>query len=340
MPEVLKILMVEDVQVSQVLNTAETAMRGSGHEVMRYRDSAALWADKAALAQAEIFVFSSNFPCTRELLSTPQRLRAVVVPAIGTETIDVLAATELGIIIANGATSENVESMAESTVLLMLALLYDLNRSQALLRNRQPRPAELYAQMLKGRTIGLIGLGRIARAVVSRLEGWGVEFLAYTRRTSSAAVPRVITMVTLEELLKQSDVVSVHASLNDESRGMLNAQRLRLLKPSAILIDTARGGIIDEVALCEAVREKRIAGVALDTFAVEPLPADSPLRELPDAILTPHIVGHTVQGTRSLDTTVVENLMRVIRGEPPVHIRNPEVLPLWQARWSAATKSS
>ncbi len=329
------ILMVEDVQVSQAIDAADSAMRAAGHRVPRHPDAAALRHDTAGLAGADILVCSSNCPVPRELLETARRLRAIVVPAIGTEMLDVPAATARGVVIANGATPENFESMAEATVLFMLASFYQLRRSEELLRERQPRPAQLYARMLKGRTIGLIGLGRIARGVVARLQGWGVEFLAYTPRPATTTPPAGVRLVPLEELLARSDIVSIHASLNSESRGMLDAGRVGLMKPGAVLVNTSRGGIVDEAALCEAIRDQRIAGVALDTFAREPLPADSPLRDIPNAILTPHIVGHTLDAILSLDVTVVENLKRVIAGATPVHVRNPEVLPAWLAKYAA-----
>lgn len=328
------ILMVEDVQVSQAIDAAAEAMRAAGHHVVRHPDAAALRNDAAGLAGADVLVVSSNCPIPCALLDTARQLRAIVVPAIGTEMLDVPAASARGILIANGATPENFESMAESTVMLMLASFYQLHRAEALLRNRAPRPAHMYARMLKGRTIGLIGIGRIARGVVARLQGWNVELLAYTPRAATTTPPPGVRLVPLEELLAESDIVSIHASLNNESRGMLDAARIRMMKPGAVLINTSRGGIVDELALCDAVREQRIAGVALDTFAREPLPADSPLRDIPNAILTPHIVGHTLDAILSLDITVVENLKRVLAGETPVHVRNPEVLPAWLAKYA------
>ena len=335
MTEARNILMVEDVQVSGAIDAAAAAMRAAGHRVTRYPDAASLRNDAAGLARAAILVCSSNCPVHREMLESAKNLRAIVVPAIGTEMLDVPAATARGIVIANGATPENFESMAEATVLFMLASFYQLHRSEALLRDMQPRPGQLYARMLKGSTIGLIGLGRIARGVVARLQGWGVEFLAYTPRAATTVAPAGVRFVPLEELLVKSDIVSIHAGLNNETRGMLDAGRVRLMKPGAVLVNTSRGGIVDEQALCDAVLEKRIAGIALDTFSREPLPADSPLRDIPNAILTPHIVGHTLDSILSLNRTVVANLERVIAGMTPVHVRNPEVLPAWLATYKA-----
>jgi D-3-phosphoglycerate dehydrogenase len=133
-----------------------------------------------------------------------------------------------------------------------------------------------------------------------------------------------------------SDVVCVLASLNAETRGMLGLARLRLMKPDAVLLNTARGGIIDEHALVEIARERPGLRVALDTFAQEPLPADSPLRTLPNAILTPHAIGHTQESLAALTPAAVENVSRVLAGQLPLFVRNPDVIPEWKRRWGAS----
>jgi len=328
-----RILIVDHANVIQAMKAAQEAMAARGHEVTRYATATEMLADRVALAAADAMLISINFPCTRDILATPPRLRAVMFAASGTETIDVAAATELGIVIGNGATPENYEGMAESTIMIMLALLYDLRQAEAILRENRPRPPRVFAHMMKGRTIGLVGMGQIARAVVARLQNWGVEFLTYVRRDPATPLPDGVRRVGLDELMRSSDIVSIHTSLNDESRGLIDEARLRLMKPSAYIVNTARGGIIDEAALHRVAMEKRIAGIGLDVFATEPLPPDSKLREIPGAILTPHLVGHSIEGNDSLDRTAIENLDRVLRGEPPLYVRNPEVLPRWRARW-------
>jgi phosphoglycerate dehydrogenase-like enzyme len=125
----------------------------------------------------------------------------------------------------------------------------------------------------------------------------------------------------------------VLASLNDSTRGLVNAEKLRLMKKTAILINVARGAIVDEAALAEALRSKSIAGAALDCFATEPLPADSSLRGLPNVILTPHMIGHTVEAHHSLEVATRDNLNRILSGRPPRYAVNPAVLPAWTARW-------
>jgi phosphoglycerate dehydrogenase-like enzyme len=142
--------------------------------------------------------------------------------------------------------------------------------------------------------------------------------------------------VELDALMRTSDVVVVLASLNPDTRGLIGAERLRLMKPTAILVNTARGAIVDEAALAAALHNRAIAGAALDCFATEPLPAGSPLRGLPNAILTPHMIGHTIEAHHSLEVATRENLDLVLSGKPPRYVVNPAVLPAWTAKWSAS----
>src|SRR5262249_22484230 len=145
--------------------------------------------------------------------------------------------------------------------------------------------------------------------------------------------------IGLDELLRTSDIVVVLASLNDETGGLLNATKLALMKPSAILVNMARGGIVDEPALIAALKDRTIAGAAIDVFAVEPLPADSPLRELPNVILTPHMIGHTYEAHHSLEVATRENLDRILAGQAPRYVVNPAVLPAWTKKWGATAQS-
>jgi phosphoglycerate dehydrogenase-like enzyme len=136
--------------------------------------------------------------------------------------------------------------------------------------------------------------------------------------------------------MRTSDVVVVLASLNPETRGLISAEKLRLMKQTAILVNTARGAIVDEAALADTLKSKAIAGAALDCFSVEPLPATSPLRGLPNAILTPHMIGHTVEAHHSLEVATRENLDLILSGRPPRYVVNPAVLPAWTKKWGAA----
>lgn len=282
--------------------------------------------------RSDLVITTTRTIISREALQAASRLRAVVFPTIGTESIDLQAADELGIAVAHGPTPENFNSMAESTVLLMLALLYDLHGTERNLRENLPRPRMMKARMLMGKTVGLIGLGRIGRGVVERLRTWGVRFLVSDPYLPADALPQGAQAVDLDTLLASSDIVSIHTTLTDETRHVINARTLARMKPTAYLINTARGGTIDESALVKALAERRIAGAALDAFELEPLPADHPLRSLDNVILTPHMVGHTQEIFDAIPSAAMENIDRLLRGEPPLYFRNPPVLDRWHAR--------
>jgi phosphoglycerate dehydrogenase-like enzyme len=324
-----RIVTVSHPAVQGIFDAIEPPLRAAGHHVTPFRTPDAFFADPAALKDADVLVAAGNVPCSRALMESAPRLRAIISPFTGTEGFDEAAATALGILIANGQTPENSESMAEATILLILASLYDMHGTEAVLRGNLPRPPRSRAFMLRGRTIGLIGYGKIAQAMTARLAGWGVKLQAWSRR-DDLAVPRV----ELDTLLRTSDVVCVLLSLNDGTRGLLSAAQLRLMKPDAVLVNTARGGIIDEDALAALARERPTMRIALDTFATEPLPADSVLRDLPNTILTPHMLGHTVESHTVLPPTAIAAVTSALAGEPPAFVRNPAVIPAWRSRWN------
>ena len=330
-----QVLIVDPARIDVLYTPLETGLLERAHRVIRYSSLDQFLNDGEALATADI-LFVLGLPFGRELMAKMPRLRAVMSPVTGTDGIDERGATELGIIVGNGQIPENSESMAEATVMLMLACLYDLHGSEAILREDLPHPMPVRARMAKGKLIGLIGFGQIARAIARRLEGWEVRIQTYTPRLRSP-LPAHVERVELEQLLRTSDVVLVLCPLNDETRGMLNAERLGLLKPGAIFVNTARGKIVDEAALYELTRTKHIRRIASDVFDVEPPPPESMLRQLPnrDAILTPHLVGHTAEVIDALPAASIESVERIMAGEPPLFVRNPDVLPAWKQRWGA-----
>lgn len=283
----------------------------------------------------DVAMFSSRSVASRELMRAAGRLRGIVNPTIGLETVDVAAATELGIIVGHGAVPENYLGMAEAAVMLMLNLRLQLRATEEVLRGTRPRPPahpdHLHARMLRGCTVGLVGLGRIGRAVVERLRPFGVRLVAATPR-ASGDWPAQVERVELAELLATSDIVGVFASPNAGNRGLIGRAELARMQPHAYLLNVARGELVDEGALVEALRERRIAGAALDVFEVEPLPAGSPLRALDNVILTPHMVGHTREVFAAFVPAALENIDRVLRGELPLHCRNPEAHSRWIER--------
>jgi D-3-phosphoglycerate dehydrogenase / 2-oxoglutarate reductase len=332
-------------------------LRGQGFDVVevdvRDREQVA-----ARLPTADIFVTTpaARFVVDAELLATAPRLRAVNSLVIGVEMIDVDACSEAGVIVANGAVPENYLGMAEATVLLMLALGLELKAKERAVREGGFRPATNGASLLGGKTVGLVGLGRIGRSVAERLQGFGVRILAHDPYlgtpddadprfaraslmdhpppvTPANAPPRV-TLVGLDELLRRSDIVSVHVPLTKQTRGLLGAEELSMMRPSAYLLNTARGGVVDEQALADALNAGRIAGAGVDTWAEEPAPRDNPLFGVdPDKlILTGHCLGHTAKAPAALAEGAVANVVHEARGELPPYVVNPGAEGRWRAR--------
>lgn len=327
-----QVLIVNNPGFNEPWDIVEAELKKRGFSVRRCSSRQALMEDREALANAEV-VLAFGIRFGREVMALMPRLRAVVSPVIGTDWIDEKAATEFRIIVANGQFPEHYQSLAEANVMLMLACLCDLHAREASLRNNLPRPPHPTGRMMAGKLIGMIGFGHIARAIEERLHGWQVRIQTYLPRTPRDPLPPGVEQAALDELMRTSDIINVLCPLNEETRGMINAELIGLMKPDAILINTARGGIVDEQALYEAARDKRIGKIAMDVFAVEPLPVDSPLRKLDNAILTGHMIGHSREARERVPYVATENVSRILLGTLPAHVRNPEVIPHWLGRW-------
>ena len=276
-------------------------------------------------------VVAAGAPCGAALMAAPS-LRAVISPFIGYDSVDMAAAAANTILVANGRTPENAESMAEATIMLMLAVSYDLPGSIARMADSQAR--HVRPTMLRGRTIGIVGFGAIARAVIDRLAGWGVTILV-SSGVAAGRIDGVARLVPLDLLLAQSDLVLVLTHLTPANHHLLDAAALDRMKPGAMIVNTARGAIIDEAALAERLASGRLRGAALDVFAVEPLPGTSPLRTLDNVILTPHCAGHTAESLGAVTGALLDNVAAVLAGRVPDAVCNPDVSAAWQARWGA-----
>lgn len=282
------------------------------------------------LATADVLLIPGYEVCDDAVLAAAPRLRAVVSPTIGIDGIDQQAASARGVLVCNTPIPENYEGVAEGTILLILAAMYDLLGKSKLLRRNQPLPTELEARMLWRKTVGIVGFGQIAEAVARRLSSWDLRLLAHTR--SDKTLPPYVERMELDALLAASDVVVLLTSLNEETRHLIDARRLGLMKPDVVIVNTSRGGVADEAALCRFAQENPSARLALDVFEVEPLPADSPLRTLPNVVLTPHAIAGTREVLAAVRRSAVENVAAVLEGAPR-NVANPEILDAWRARW-------
>lgn len=314
---------------------AVEALRSEGHEVRRHPSDGGTSA-AAIDPDVDLVVAFGGVAIGRPDLARLCRLRALISPVTGTEGFDERAATELGILVANGQVVENYTSMAEATVMLVLAALYDLHGTERVLREDLPRPQTHAARMLMGKTVGLIGFGQIAKAVAERLQAWRCPMLASMR--TPRPLPAYVAPAELEHLLRASDVVVVLASLNSDTRGMLGKAELALMKEDVTFVNVSRGGIVDEAALAALALARPRMRIAVDVFERLPVAQDHPLRRLPNAILTPHMVGHTYETHQRLPVVMMENIHHALSGTPPEYIRNPEVLPGWLAKWAGRTR--
>ncbi|MET4104040.1 MAG: 2-hydroxyacid dehydrogenase [Roseovarius sp.] len=333
-----RIYIAQDPVLDEVLERASARLEDQGWEVVRGPAITPgvplrLTPDQrqALLGDVDIIVASSRSRLGEEDLDASPRLRGLVFPTIGVDAVDLEACAERGLIVANGATPENFLAMSEATVMLMLVLLYRLHRSERLLRENAGRPQQMYARMLCGRRIGLIGSGRIGGGVIDRLQAFEpAEILVHDPFLTPQTAPEGVRLVAREELLAQADVISLHVPLNAGTRGLIGEAELRAMKPDAILINTSRGGLIDEAALARVMTEGHLAGAGLDVTETEPMPADHPLREIDRVVLTPHILGHTVDLYSVMPEVLVENATRIMQGKLPKYTRNPEIQKTWQ----------
>jgi phosphoglycerate dehydrogenase-like enzyme len=311
-------------------------LAAAGFEVVRLPADAREWSpalirDYVRDAQALVGMFA-DLKLPRAVMEAAPKLRIVVSPVIGTEHIDVKAATELGIAVGYGATPENYLGVAEAIVMEMAILRKNFAAKQEAVRDggwRVPHPGH----MIRASTVGIIGLGNLGRGLARRLAGWECTLLATDPYIDPAVAPPLnVRLIDLDTLLRSADFVVLAVTLTEETRHMIAAPQFALMKPGAHLINAARGGVVDEAALLAALDENRLAGAAVDTWEQEPSPADHPLRRHPKVLVTGHNVGHSDAAYASLPVAAVENTMRGLAGEPPLHFRNPDVLPKWRER--------
>ncbi len=289
----------------------------------------------AAARDADVILASALERITRGVMAASPRLQLVIVPFIGVDKIDVPAATELGVLVANSPTPENFVAVAEATVALMVIVLKRIKHNEALVRAGGWGRREDRGEFLFGKTVGLIGLGRVGSNVAKRLVNWDVRVIASDPYvTTEHAAKLGVTLVDLGTLLAESDVVSLHPSLTDETRHMIDEKTLRQMKRTAILLNTARGEVADEAAVARALAEGWIAGAAIDAFTEEPLPTSSPLRAVdPERlILTPHNIAHSEAGRKANLRLAMEQILAVGRGEPPANVIDPAAIPRWRRR--------
>jgi D-3-phosphoglycerate dehydrogenase / 2-oxoglutarate reductase len=285
-------------------------------------------------------------PISRRVLEAAQRLRIVAKYTVGVDDVDVEAATELGILVCHAPTEANCFGVAETAVAMTLALLKQIRERDAAVRAgawREPHLATTYLGARidghPGVTIGFVGFGRIATRVSQLLAPWRVRMIAYDPYAEPARFLLAnVRRVDYDTLLRESDVISFHVVLTAETRGMFSAREIELTKPSAVVVNTSRGKVIDEDALASALQRKRLRAAAIDTFAEEPLPADSPLRQLGHEVLfSPHSASFNEGGElRPGLAWAARAVKTALAGEVPDNVYNRDVIARWKERFGGA----
>jgi len=256
-------------------------------------------------------------------------LRLVGMPSAGLDHIDLAAATSrrIPVVYAPGA---NADSVAEFTFALLLAISKKITLADSNLRKGMTHSLESYRPLmgvqLKGKTVGIVGAGNIGSRVAMIAKGFGMNVVLYDPCVLPTRLEQFGEVVELGKVLRVSDFVSVHVPLTDRTTGMFGAKEFWMMKTSAFFVNTSRGKVVNEPELVDALKQRRIAGAALDVQATEPLPADSPLLELDNVVLTPHIASFTREGQGYAQRIVQEEVVRFARGEPMRFVVNPEAL--------------
>ena len=278
-------------------------------------------------------IISGDSPLTSQILENAKSLKIIARVGVGYDNVDLDAATRRHIIVTNvpGALSASV---AEHTILLMLAVARRLIVADK--NVREGRWADYFQHApsfeLNGKTLGLLGLGAIGSAVAQRAKAFNMEVLVYDPYVDEDRVARIgYRRVELDRLLKESDVVSIHSPLTTETKKLIGERELNLMKKSAILINTARGMIVDESSLIEALKKGTIAGAGMDVLTREPPRQDDPILTLENVTLTPHCVAFALDALRRLWVACSDAVLQVLSGElprPPANIVNPDVIQL------------
>lgn len=270
----------------------------------------------AIIGDYDALAVRSETKVTAEIIAAAKNLKIIGRAGVGVDNIDVEVATNRGILVVNSPEG-NTLAAAELTVAMLLALARNIPQADQSLRAGRWDRKKYMGSEVYGKTLGVIGLGKIGREVISRLQAFGMSVLGYDPYLKPEQAEALgIKLVGLDTLYKESDYISVHTPKTKETTGMINAEKLALMKPTVRLINCARGGIIDEVALAEAAKAGRIGGAAVDVFTTEPAPADNPLLGIPNIVTTPHLGASTEEAQVNVAIDIAEQIVEVLNGKP------------------------
>ncbi|MFO1189600.1 MAG: D-2-hydroxyacid dehydrogenase family protein [Alphaproteobacteria bacterium] len=309
-----RIAVLDDYQ-GIALDMADWSALAAEHAITVFRDHLP---DEAALAERLrpfdiVCLMRERTPMRRTLIDALPSLRLIVTTGPRNASIDMAAAKARGITVC--ATGHAIQGTSELTWGLIIALARKIALEDRAIR--EGRWQSTVGIDLQGKTLGVMGLGRLGSRVAKVGLAFGMTVIAWSQSlTRERAAEHGATLVGKDDLLRQADVLSIHLVLGDRSRGLIGAREFDLMKRSALLVNTSRGPIVDEAALIQAIRTRRIAGAALDVFDIEPLPADHPLRNLPNTVTTPHLGYVTEAAYRTFFGDMVEDIGAFLAGKP------------------------
>ena len=278
----------------------------------------------AAIPGYHALIVRSRTLVSKAVLATAKNLKVVGRAGVGVDNIDVAEATARKIVVVNAPIASTV-SVAELAIGHMLSLLRHLPDADRSVREGKWEKKRLEGRELFGKTLGLVGSGRIGAEVAKRAQAFGMRVIAYDPYLSpSAANGLGIRLVDKDTVFREADVVSIHAALTPETSGMISAAEFARMKPGAVLVNCARGEIVQEAALAEALSSGRLAGAAVDVFEAEP-PVGSPLLAAPNVVFTPHLGASTHEAQARAGSTIAEQVLKVLEGNRPDFLVNPDV---------------
>jgi D-3-phosphoglycerate dehydrogenase len=284
--------------------------------------------------EADLVMIQSVRPVLDRAVIGQLSCRAIIRMGLGYDSVDVAAATERGILVSNVVDWCSDEVADHTAALLMAGMRRVGPMDRAMHHGEWDRTPAVQIVRLRGKTLGLLGFGRIGQAVAERLAPFNMQMIAYDPYLDRAAAARLgVTLVSLDELLARSDVLTIHARLTPQTRHLLGAAEFAKMKPGAYLVNTARGPIVDEAALVDALTSGRLGGAALDVMEIEPLPASSPLVSLNNTILTPHLASFSREASAQLYQMSAEIAAGLLQNRWVPTVVNPEARPLAESRF-------
>ena len=308
----MKIVLLEGLGVSEEIIRKQTKkLNEMGHEFVVYEKNTDPRVQAERCEDADIIMLA-NMPLSREAIERASHLQYIDVAFTGVDHIPMDEAGKRGIAVSN-ASGYATQAVAELCISFMIQLLRNVKQTEQRCREGGTKDG-LIGNLLCGKTVGIIGAGAIGKRTAELCKAFGCKVIAYSR--SRVEHPAIDRQVTLEELLKEADIVSLHCPLTEETRGMIGEEQLQMMKKTAVLINTARGPVADSEALAKALTEGRIAGAACDVFEMEPpLDAEHPLLHTPNTIVTPHIAFASEESMEQRADIVFENLYAWLEGK-------------------------